>query len=211
MNSYKIAILITAFLRDNLLYKTIQTIVENLPEDCIVLIADQGYNSQEKMITIDYYQSQIPLKYYRIPFDSGLSTARNFLVQKTLEMEIPYCLIMHDSIQFTEMNDFKSLFCKLNKNILINFKLKEIAPITLGPIFIAKTDTLINLWDSEMKLYEHSLASLNYINRGYKISWNKKYNFKKITKYSTDEYKIYCKRIKNYQKLSEQKLKELCI
>jgi hypothetical protein len=105
----KIAILITTFLRDNLLCKTIQNIVDNKPKDCIVLIADQGYTDSEKDITIDYFKSQIPLEYYKIPFDSGLSYARNFLVQKANEIQIPYCLISADSIQFTQLYDFQSI------------------------------------------------------------------------------------------------------
>ena len=54
MNDYKIAILITTFLRDKLLYKTIQSIINNYPKDCIILIADQGYTDSEKDITIEH-------------------------------------------------------------------------------------------------------------------------------------------------------------
>lgn len=109
MNDYKIAILITTFLRDALLYKTLQTIVNNFPSDCIVLIADQGYASSEKDIQLDYFKSQISLEYYKIPFDSGLSAGRNFLVNKAKEMNIPFCLVSADSIQFTTIYDFKSI------------------------------------------------------------------------------------------------------
>jgi glycosyltransferase involved in cell wall biosynthesis len=211
MDNYKIAILITTFLRDALLYKTIQSIIENLPIDSMVLIADQGYKSDDKTIAIDYYQSQIPLNYYQIPFDSGLSVARNFLVQKASEINIPYCLVMYNSIQFTGINDFEPLFCQLDRNTLINFQIKETSPAALKHIFIAKTDTLINLWDSEMKLYEYSLASLKYIKCGYRISWNKNYNFKRVGGQTSEEYKIYRKRIKNYQILSGQKVRGKCI
>jgi hypothetical protein len=203
----KIAILITTFLRDNLLYKTIQTIVDNYPKDCIVLIADQGYADSEKDITLDYFASQIPLEYYKLPFDCGLSIARNILVQKAFEMNIPYCLIMSDSIQFAEPYNFKLL----DNNILINFKLKNIEPIALKDIFLAKTNTLLHLWDEEMKIYEYELAYAEYIRRGYTVIWNEDYNFKKINSRSTEEYQTYCKRIKEYKKLSECKLKELCI
>jgi len=202
-----LAILITTFLRDNLLYKTLQTIVDNYTKDCIVLIADQGYVDREKDITIDYYKSQIPLEYYPLAFDCGLSTARNFLVQKALEKEIPYCLVMPDSIQFTEMYNFEPLFLD---NIIINFKLKKIEPIALKDIFLAKTNLLINLWDKEMKIYEYQLAFTECIKRGYQIIWNEDYHFKKVKSRSTEEYQTYCKRIKEFKKLSEQKLKELC-
>jgi hypothetical protein len=104
---YKVAILITTFLRDTLLYKTLQTIVDNYPNNSIVLIADQGYANSEKDITIDYYKSQIPLEYYKLPFDCGLSYARNFLIQTASEMQIPYILMSADSIQFTQLYDFQ--------------------------------------------------------------------------------------------------------
>ena len=207
MNNYKIAILITTFLRDNLLYKTIQSIVDNYTKDCIILIADQGYSDSEKDITIDYFASQIPLEYYKLSFDCGLAIARNFLVQKASEIGVPYCLIMPDSVQFTEVYNFEPLFNKLDSNIIINFKLKNIEPIALKDICLAKTDTLINLWDEEMKLYEYYLAFAECIKRNYKILWNENYNFTKIKSRSTEEYYSYSKRIKEYKKLSEQKLK----
>jgi len=205
-----LAILIGTFLRDNLLYKTLQTIVDNYTKDCIILIADQGYADSEKDITIDYFKSQIPLEYYKLPFDCGLSIARNYLVQKTLEKNIPYCLVMPDSIQFTEKYNFEPLFNDLDNDVIINFKLKNIEPIALKDILLASTKRLINLWDEEMKIYEYQLAFSECIKRGYKIIWNEDYHFKKVKSRSTEEYQTYCKRIKEYKKLSEQKLKELC-
>jgi hypothetical protein len=130
MNNYKIAILITTFLRDKLLYKTLQTIVDNPTKDCIVLIADQGYTDSEKDITIDYYKSQIPLEYYHQPFFSGISAGRNFLVNKAKEMNIPYCLISADSIQFTQSYDFQPVIAFLNSdknNGVVGFNLVNYA------------------------------------------------------------------------------------
>jgi hypothetical protein len=58
---------------------------------------------------MDYYKSQIPLEYYTIPFDSGLSYARNFLVSIVNEKNIPYVLISSDSIQFIQLYNFQSI------------------------------------------------------------------------------------------------------
>ena len=203
--NYKIAIGITTFLRDNLLYKTIQTIVDSYTKDCIVLIADQGYVDSEKDITIDYYKSQIPLRYYPLAFDCGLGYARNYLVQKAFEMNIPYCLVMSDSIQFTEVYNFEQLSNILDNNTLISFGL---APFK--DVFIAKTNTLLNLWDEELKIYEYKLAYFKYIKKDYKVVYNTNFIFKKVKSRSSEEYYSYSKRIKDYKKLSEQKLKELC-
>lgn len=206
--NFKIAILITTFLRDNLLYKTIQTIVDNYTNDCKILIVDQGYSSSEKNITINYYKTGVPIEYYQLSFDCGLAIARNFLVQKAFEMQIPYCLISTDSIQFTEPYNFEPLFKDLDNNIIVNFELKKVEPIPLKNIFLAKTNILINLWDEDLKIKEYQLAFFECIKKGYKVEWNKDYHFKKVKSRSSEEYKSYCKRSKDYQKLSEQKLKE---
>ena len=236
-----IGICITTFLRDSLLYKTIQTIVDNYPDNYIVLLADQGYADKEKDITIDYYKSQISLEYYRIPFDSGLSLARNFLVQKASEMNIPYVLLGADSIQFTSPYNFQPIIDFLEqkeKRGIVGFDLQgskcpwefnmEITPTGIKlisssnyiefegikykkidicrNIFIAKTNTLLKLWDEEMKLCEHELAFLEYKKRGYEVYWTDSISFKKISTNTSDEYQTYRKRLQDYQKLFKQKL-----
>jgi hypothetical protein len=240
MNNPTIAILITTFLRDNLLYKTLQTIVDFKPDNCIVLIADQGYADSEKDITIDYFKSQIPLEFYKLPFDCGLSYARNYLVQKAHEMQIPYCLLSADSIQFTQKYNFNPMiqFLALDeKRGLIGFDLEnskcnweylmEITPkgikfsysdkeyffgnIKLTKvdicrnIFLAKTHTLLNLWNPEYKLGEHELAFLDYKERGYEVYWTDAYLFKKISGRNNEEYETYRKRQNDYLKLVKQK------
>jgi hypothetical protein len=239
--NYRIAILITTFLRDNLLYKTLQTIVDNYSKDCIVLVADQGYSDSEKDITIDYYKSQIPLEYYKLPFDCGLSYARNFLVNKANEMNIPYILMGADSIQFTQIYNFQPFIEFLDQGVkrgIIGFDLKgskcpwefliELTPngikftssnnyITINNIkfkkvdicrniFIAKTQTLIKIWDEEMKLCEHELAFLEYKKRGYEVYWTNSISFKKILTHTSEEYQTYRKRFQDYQKILKQKL-----
>ena len=226
--NYTIAILITTFLRDNLLYKTIQSIVQNHTNNCIVLIADQGYSSYEKENEISYCKSQIPLEYYRLPFDCGLSYARNFLIKKASDMNIPYILLSSDSIQFTQLYDFESIIKFLNQDSqrgLCGFKLQKskidicnskdfIADNNIqyiecnitNNIFLAKTKTLLDLYDNEMKLYVDELAFLEYKKRGYKIFYTDYIQFKKINTNNSKEYKIYNSRLKDYQQLFEVKL-----
>jgi hypothetical protein len=236
-----IAILITTFLRDNLLYKTLQTITDNLPENCIVLIADQGYADEEKDITIDYYKSQIPLELYKLPFDSGLSAARNFLVNKANEMKIPYILMGADSIQFTQKYDFNPIIKFLeqdNKRGIVGFDLDgskapwefdmELTPkgikLTSSSnytefegikykkvdicrnIFLAKTETMLNLYDNELKLCEHEDSFLTYKQRGYEVYWTDTISFKRISGNTSEEYQTYRKRLSDYQKILKQKL-----
>ena len=73
-------------------------------------------------------------------------------------------------------------------------------------IFLAKTDTISNLWDDEMKLCEHELAFLEYKKRGYEVYWTDYLSFKKISTNTSEEYKIYRDRLGNYQKILKQKL-----
>jgi hypothetical protein len=235
-----IAILITTFLRDNLLYKTLQTIVDNYPKDCIVLVADQGYSDEEKEITIDYYKSQIALEYFKLPFDSGLSFARNFLVNKANERNIPYVLIGADSIQFTQSYDFQPFINFLeqdDKRGIVGFDLSgskapweflmEITPkgIKLSSssnytefegikykkvdicrnIFLAKTKTMLNLYDNELKLCEHEDAFLTYKQKGYEVYWTDSLSFKRIALNTSEEYQSYRKRLSDFQKIFKQK------
>ena len=239
--NYKIAILITTFLRDTLLYRTLQTIADNYTEDCIVLVADQGYSSTEKHINIDYFKSKISLEYFRLPFDSGLSVARNLLVQKAKERDIPYCLLSADSIQFLVPLNFSPIiqFLELDvKRGLVGFDLEkskcsweylmEVTPKGIKfsnsnietcfgnikllkvdicrNIFLAKTESLINLWDEELKLGEHEIAFLEYKKRGYEVYWTNSYTFKRVSPNNSNEYKQYRNRLRDYLMFVKEKL-----
>jgi len=237
----KIAIIITTFLRDTAMYKTVQSIIDNYPDNCIVLIADQGYQTDEKTITYDYFKSQMPCEVYYLPFDCGLSYARNFLVNKAKELGYDYCLVSSDSIQFTEKYNFEPIIDFLkreenrglvggellqskcswefnlevdniaihlfpaNENIIengINYKKCEI----VRNIFLAKTNTIIDLWDTEMKLGEHELAFIEYKKRGYKVFWTDYLTFKKNNTAGSDEYRVYRGRLGDYLKILKLKL-----
>lgn len=184
-----LAVIVTTFLRDTLLSKTLQNIIDYGPKNCIVLVGDQGYNDDKKNIEIDYFKSQMKIEYHRLPFDCGLSFARNYLVDRAYELGIPYTLMMADSIQFIPENnyDFTPIieFLKQDeKRGLVGFDLENSKCqweylISLIPegikfsysdvkltennieytkvdicrnIFLAKTKTLLKLWDNELKL-----------------------------------------------------------
>jgi len=157
----KIIVLITTFLRDNLLYKTLQSIIDNYPNNSIVLIADQGYHSEEKDITIDYYKSQIPLEYYYIPFDSGLGAGRNYLVNKAKELNIPYILISADNIQFTQPYNFQPIIefleSDINNGIVafdINYKWMYDLEINNKRFYLKKANHSIEYKDIKLQQYD---------------------------------------------------------
>lgn len=118
-----IAILDTTFLRNELAFKTIQSIQPSLSEDVILLIGDQ--NKKENII------NQNPnwhyTYHYNLPFDCGLSYGRNFLVDKAYKLGCKYCLITADSILFTDKYDFNPIIETMEyKNIgLVGLELKN--------------------------------------------------------------------------------------
>jgi hypothetical protein len=241
MLNYKLAVLITTFLRDKLLCKTLQSIVDFYPTGTLVLIADQGYNDDEKNINIDYFKAQVPCEYHRLPFDCGLSYARNYLINRAHELNIPYILMSADSIQFTQKYDFSIMYRYLEsakENGLIGFELEgskcpweynmrvdklgiHLFKSTLYTsfeqtqflhceitrnIFLAKTESMLNLYDNELKLAEHELAFFDYKNRGYKVFWTNALKFKRVQNSNTKEYEEYRKRFNDYRKLLQEKL-----
>jgi len=112
----KIAILLTTFLRDDLLYSTVQSILINMSKDSILLIADQGEHSTKKD---EFYQS-LPtdkVKHWYLPFDCGLSYSRNFLVDQAYKMHYSYCLLTADSIEFIQpMEELEIVIQFLNEH-----------------------------------------------------------------------------------------------
>lgn len=96
----KIAIIYTTFLRDELTKKTIKSITDNWCDDFLLLIADQGYWFKEPFFFKKLYPGKA-IEYIKLPFDCGVSLARNVLVQEAMNSGIKYCILTADSIEFT--------------------------------------------------------------------------------------------------------------
>lgn len=97
----KIAILLTTFLRDELMINTVNSVLKYMSEDNILLIADQGHPTEEK----NYFYQSLPkekVKSWYLPYDCGLSYSRNFLVEKARELQYSYCLLTADSIELIQ-------------------------------------------------------------------------------------------------------------
>lgn len=122
-----IAIILSTFLRDDLLFETVQSIPKN--KYCI-LIGDQGKPSEQKStyFKMRRYKDVI---YLTLPFDIGLSATRNFLVKKAQELECKHCIITADSIQFTKSYDFQPIIDFLEEDPRrgsVGFSLKDRIP-----------------------------------------------------------------------------------
>jgi glycosyltransferase involved in cell wall biosynthesis len=103
----EIAIIITTIERDDLLIKTVNSIIDNWQDNWKVYIIDQNKEmNEEKNLFFDTIASQFHTKkekrieVIKTNYDSGLSFGRNLGVKKAKEDQIPYCVISADSICF---------------------------------------------------------------------------------------------------------------
>lgn len=100
----KIAIIYTTFLRDELMKKTVRSIIDNWLDDSVLLIGDQNPTYQKStelcVLASEVYPDK-KIYYQAQPFDCGVSCSRNRLVKRAYELNIPYCLVTADSIAFT--------------------------------------------------------------------------------------------------------------
>ena len=105
----KIGIVITTFLREELLVKSLESLLQNKPDNCEVIILNQGNAGVE---LVHYISGHVlGSNYYMLPFNCGLSYARNFGVLKAKELGCEYVFLSSDSFLFNES------FKKINDTI----------------------------------------------------------------------------------------------
>jgi len=176
----KIGIILTTFLRDDLLLKSYLSIMNNWQPNWNLIIVDQNPTEQK---VFDYSCS-----YVTAPFNCGLSMARNFGVEEAQRLGCEYCLITADSIQFEpsmrRINELLPLFEADTKLGRVGFHLQgrlnwegELSLIPnkcfrltlidttkeglyscncIKNFFIARTTTLLEMpWDNNLKMAEH--------------------------------------------------------
>lgn len=147
-----IAIIVTTFLRDDLLRTTVDSMLAHAPKNCQIFIGDQGCrNPKDHLAKInEYYKERV--YYYPLPFDCGLSHARNYLVEQALKMGYEYCLIASDSMIFNENTR----------------GINDILPYLESGEFDAIGLCLNNAeiyWVGWLKLIEHQNFELDFIDR----------------------------------------------
>ncbi len=101
----KIAIGIKTFMREESLFKTLDSIEKYFPYAYRLYIADDGTISDEK----EYRYQQLEIQGHvviRLPFNSGLSFGRNSIVQRVTE---EYVLIMDDDIVLTDSESVEKM------------------------------------------------------------------------------------------------------
>jgi len=128
---HKIAICLTTFMRNELLIDTVDSIIKYFPENSVLYIADQGNKSQVKDRYFSYLTSKTGrVFYFNLPYDCGLSYARNYLVDVAKHAGIDYCLITADSLRFINKLNLEPIVNGMEKNVdaLVGFEIKDRIP-----------------------------------------------------------------------------------
>jgi len=118
-----IAILYTTFERAELSKTTLQSIYPYLSSpNIILLVADQSKTPYST--TYGTTNSFV----YNLPYDCGLSAARNFLVQQANKLGCEFVILTADSIEFKQGYNFQPYIDFLNSNPnygIVGFKLNN--------------------------------------------------------------------------------------
>lgn len=122
----KIATIYTTFLRPELVKQTLSSYIKYLPNS-IILVGDQG-KEEDKIKDICNSLNSNRIEYVKLPFDSGLSYGRNFLVERAKTLNIPYCIVTADSIALIKEYDLQPIIDFLDSDKLngtVGFDLQD--------------------------------------------------------------------------------------
>jgi len=191
-----ITICVKAFERIDAVSRLLESINKYYGELYTVLIGDDSAEDYSS-----YFTNFNNVKYYKLPYDVGISAGRNFLVSK---VKTKYFIICDDDFIFTKdtnIEKMKLLLEKYDLDILggrynnthkkdavgKNFEFennmmyiralktfdKEVILCDMVPnFFIAKTTKVNNLkWDEELKILEHSDFFIRAKNTGFKVGY----------------------------------------
>jgi GT2 family glycosyltransferase len=94
----RIAIIYTTFLRIELAKKTLTSIFKCIPKNMYLFLGDQCRGQIEG--SKDFSPANKTFYWIDLPFDCGISFARNRLIEAAKSYGIEYCLLTADSIEF---------------------------------------------------------------------------------------------------------------
>lgn len=145
----KVAIILTSFLRPELLERSLNSILAVWQENWEIIIIDQSREN-----SLDPHLNYFNLHYYQVPFNSGLSYARNYGVQKAHELGCEYCVTSADSILFDENMNTLNYFLKyINHSPEFNIDL-------IGLNLNNRIE-----WEAWMELIEGQYFQFNFIDK----------------------------------------------
>lgn len=88
----EVSIIIKTFERPRTLDRLLRSILSSPAGDCSILISDDSLHS----INSNLFERE-NIQYFKLPYDSGLSYGRNYLVER---VETPYCVLLDDDFFF---------------------------------------------------------------------------------------------------------------
>jgi len=144
----KIGFIITTMLRDELLRKSVESLLKYKQDNREIIVIDQGEITIEKR---DWLKEK-NVHYYPISFDSGLSFSRNYGVQIAKQKNCDYVVIGSDSFLFNESIQ------KINKIVdLLNSSDYSFCGFEL-------TNSICG-WEAKLKLIEGQAFELDFIDK----------------------------------------------
>jgi len=100
-----VAIIYTTFLRDSLMNLTIDSIMTHWSDNYVLLVGDQGATASKSLQFGARKDFSARGEYIPLPYDCGLSEARNRLISRAWTLGCEYSLITADSIAFSYFTD----------------------------------------------------------------------------------------------------------
>lgn len=143
----RIAFIITTFIRDKLLYKSLQSLVDNWLDNFEIVIIDQGTKPTDELKVLPIIGEHI--HYFQVPFNSGLSYCRNYGVEIAKDLKCDYVFIGSDSFLFNES------IKKLNKLVINDLFEYDIIGVQLIPSTCG--------WEAKLNLIEGQSFELDFI------------------------------------------------
>jgi len=210
--------IITTFNRPEHLKKLVNSIrkyYKKLP----IIVVDNGDGEGIKIKGVDYY---------KIPFDSGLSSSRNFAISK---VKTEYILLLDDDFEFTKDTKIETLLkvakyfdivggsveglefnglLELDSDRVLRYvkgsrgeiKGYQLYDIILN-FFVAKTESIKknNCWDDDLKLAEHTDFFLRAKENKLKITFINEVIINHNHENRTEEYNFFRSRAKKYMQV----------
>jgi len=144
----KIGFIITTMLRDELLRKSVESLLKYKQDNREIIVIDQGEITIEKR---DWLKEK-NVHYYPISFDSGLSFSRNYGVQIAKQKNCDYVVIGSDSFLFNESIQ------KINTIVdLLNSSNYSFCGFSL--------DNCICGWEGKINLIEGQAFELDFVDK----------------------------------------------
>lgn len=222
-----ISIIVKTFKRSEYLNRFIDSVRKHYPEIKIYVADDSDESFKGEPVKI---KSEKNIFYWKMPFNSGLSSGRNFLVSK---VSSKYILLCDDDFIFCDETKLEYLQDKIESDIAdiiggkvggqnsveYNYTFQKIDS-TLHYIkkhkyikddlyfydivpnfFIAKTSVLKKIrWDNKLKMVEHSDFFLRCLNAGIRVAFTNKVRILHEHK-NDNKYKQYRNNVTKYKEL----------